>query len=140
MDRRVIIGCAFAIGISVLIFALTIIILPSPNPHKVVLWADGGTVSYADKRENVTTVYSFSWLYYPPQQNQISVGTKSYVNNSAFPENQNYFFFPVTLNAVYNVGSKSSIYGEIQFNITGVNTGDGGEVPAQVTLSVQPLS
>jgi hypothetical protein len=138
MNSRVIIGCAFAIGISVLMFSLIIIILPPLNPNKVILHPDGGTVSYTDKRENVTTVYTFSWLYYPPQQNQISVGSKSYVNNSAFPENQNYFFFPVTLNAVYNVGSKSSIYGEIQFNITGVNTGDA--VPAQVTLSVQPLS
>jgi len=138
MDRRVAIGLAFAIGISVLLFASLLVILPHSNPNEVILFSNR-EASYTDKRENVTTVYTFSWLYYPPQQNQISVGAKSYVNNSAFPENQNYFFFPVTTNAVYSVGSKSSVYGGIQFNVTSVFTGDWSDVPAQVTLFVQPL-
>ena len=98
----------------------------------------GITVSYTDKREDVKTVYAFDWQY--DQSNWISVETSSYVNNSAFPENQNVFNFPVYLNASFNVGSESSIYGGIEFNITNIYLSGIYDIPSQITLLVKPLS
>ncbi|MGD0160025.1 MAG: hypothetical protein ABSB89_06985 [Candidatus Bathyarchaeia archaeon] len=141
MDRNRII--AWVIVIACVAFLLGVIIThpfsKSNLGYTELNVYSGVPASYTDKRENVRTVYAFDWQY--GQSNWISVETSSYVNDSAFPENQNVFNFPVYLNASYNVGSESSIYGGIQFNVTTIYTTSANPLnPFYVALSIKPLS